>query len=68
MGESRAPPKILRRPREESMVQLRCVTDLEGWSNPHTGAEPRDMGVSEKIVYPIVPNGFADHEIPMKNG
>ena len=26
------------------------------------------MGVSENVVYPIVPNGFADHEIPMKNG
>ena len=25
------------------------------------------MGVSENVVYPIVPNGFADHEIPMKN-
>ena len=26
------------------------------------------MGVSENVVYPIVPNGFADHSIPMKNG
>ena len=26
------------------------------------------MGVSENVVYPIVPNGFADHIIPMKNG
>ena len=25
------------------------------------------MGVSENVVYPIVPNGFADH-YPMKNG
>ena len=26
------------------------------------------MGVSENVVYPIVPNGFADQTIPMKNG
>ena len=26
------------------------------------------MGVSENVVYPIVPNGFADHEIPFLNG
>ena len=26
------------------------------------------MGVSENGVYPIVPNGFADQTIPMKNG
>ena len=26
------------------------------------------MGVSENRLNPIVPNGFADHEIPMKNG
>ena len=28
----------------------------------------RFMGVSENVVYPIVPNGFADQTIPMKNG
>ena len=27
-----------------------------------------NMGVSENVVYPIVPNGFADQTIPMKNG
>ena len=27
-----------------------------------------NMGVSENVVYPIVPNGFADHYIPMKHG
>ena len=26
------------------------------------------MSVSENVVYPIVPNGFADQTIPMKNG
>ena len=26
------------------------------------------MGLSENRLNPIVPNGFADHEIPMKNG
>ena len=26
------------------------------------------MGVSENVVYPIVPNGFADHYPVMKNG
>ena len=26
------------------------------------------MGLSENVVYPIVPNGFADHEIPFLNG
>ena len=26
------------------------------------------LGVSENVVYPIVPNGFADQTIPMKNG
>ena len=26
------------------------------------------MGVSENVVYPNQPNGFADHKIPMKNG
>ena len=26
------------------------------------------MGLSENVVYPFLPNGFADHEIPMKNG
>ena len=26
------------------------------------------MGVSENVVYPIVPNGFADQTIPMNNG
>ena len=36
------PPKN-RRPREESMVKLRSVTDLDGWSNPHTGADPLDI-------------------------
>ena len=25
-------------------------------------------GVSENVVYPIVPNGFADHYPVMKNG
>ena len=24
--------------------------------------------VTENVVYPIVPNGFADHEIPITNG
>ena len=28
----------------------------------------KHMGVSENVVYPIVPNGFADTLIPMKNG
>ena len=27
------------------------------WINPHKS----HMGVSENVVYPIVPNGFADH-------
>ena len=26
------------------------------------------MGVSENVVYPIVPNGFADHDPVLKNG
>ena len=26
------------------------------------------MGVSENVVYPIVPNGFADQTIPFLNG
>ena len=26
------------------------------------------MGVSENVVYPIVPNGFADHSPVFKNG
>ena len=26
------------------------------------------MGVSENVVYPNQPNGFADHEIPFLNG
>ena len=26
------------------------------------------VGVSENVVYPIVPNGFADHYPVMKNG
>ena len=26
------------------------------------------MGLSENVVYPIVPNGFADHKIPFLNG
>ena len=26
------------------------------------------MGVSENVVYPIVPNGFADHYPVLKNG
>ena len=26
------------------------------------------LGVSENVVYPIVPNGFADHYPVMKNG
>ena len=26
------------------------------------------MGVSENVVYPIVPNGFADHYPVFKNG
>ena len=26
------------------------------------------MSLSENVVYPIVPNGFADQTIPMKNG
>ena len=25
------------------------------------------MGVSENVVYPFLPNGFADQTIPMKN-
>ena len=27
-----------------------------------------DLGLSENVVYPIVPNGFADHYPVMKNG
>ena len=27
-----------------------------------------NLGVSENVVYPIVPNGFADHYPVMKNG
>ena len=34
---------------------LRCLFDVY-------------LGVSENVVYPIVPNGFADHEIPFLNG
>ena len=26
------------------------------------------LGLSENVVYPIVPNGFADQTIPIKNG
>ena len=26
------------------------------------------MGLSENVVYPIVPNGFADHYPVLKNG
>ena len=34
------------------------VTPTRSWS----------LGLSENRLNPIVPNGFADHEIPMKNG
>ena len=27
-----------------------------------------NLGVSENVVYPIVPNGFADHYPVLKNG
>ena len=27
-----------------------------------------NMGVSGNVVYPIVPNGFADQQIPFLNG
>ena len=33
----------------------RTVKDGECWKHS------KDMGVSENVVYPIVPNGFADH-------
>ena len=32
---------------------MRCFKERE--------REYRNMGVSENVVYPIVPNGFADH-------
>ena len=31
----------------------------KGWR--FFGGSPPEMGVSENVVYPIVPNGFADH-------
>ena len=46
--------------REE--LQMSLVTQRnENWSHPN-----REMGLSENVVYPKKPNGFADHEIPTK--
>ena len=42
-----------------SFVTINVTISVSALSSP-----TMKMGVSENVVYPIVPNGFADHEIP----
>ena len=50
-------------------VSIQSTYLLDDLRHEITGMESFPNGcVTENVVYPIVPNGFADHEIPMKNG
>ena len=44
--------------RKRSKASFLCEQKMQ---KPRSGYEDVDMGVSENVVYPNVPNGFADH-------
>ena len=44
------------------------VEDVGGVEAKDLQTFPHEVGLSENVVYPIVPNGFADHYPVMKNG